>query len=244
MRPDGFTLAATTNDLTREPEVRDVADVVEFRMDKAENPLEQLAEYDGDLSLLATNRGRAYGGQAAEAGRVEDLSTAAEFDCVAMVDVELEVVRERDEVVPALRDEGVDVVVSHHDFDGTPDAETLDAVFEECAGYGDVAKVATLAETAGDALGMLNAVHRATNEGKRVAGIAMGGVGSHTRVVAPLYGSRLGYAPLASDTSEYAPGQLSIRTLATMIETLGSPDRHGADLPDEEDAATSNGVVD
>lgn len=243
MRPDGFTLAATTNDLTREPEVRDVADVVEFRMDKAEDPLEQLAEYDGDLALLATNRGRAFGGEAAEAGRVDDLSTAAAFDCVELVDVELEVVRERDEVVPAFRDGGVDVVVSHHDFDGTPDAESLDAIFEECARYGDVAKVATLAETTGDALGMLNAVHRATSEGKRVAGIAMGGVGSHTRVVAPLYGSRLGYAPLASDTSEYAPGQLSIRTLATMIETLGSPDRHGADFPDE-DTAASNSVVD
>jgi 3-dehydroquinate dehydratase-1 len=244
MRPDGFALAATTNDLTREPKVRDVADIIEFRMDKAEDPIEQLSEYDGELSLIATNRGQWFGGQARDTGRLDLLFTASEFDCVEMVDIELETARGSGWVIPEFRDNDVDVIISYHAFEDTPDQETLDAIFEQCSQYGEIAKVATFAESYGDALRMLNAVHRATNEGKQVAGIAMGGVGSHTRVVAPLYGSKLGYAPLQSDTSEYAPGQISIHTLASMIETLGSPEQHEAQLPNPDGAvAKKSGVV-
>ncbi len=243
MRPDGFVLAATTNDLTREPKVRGVADVIEFRMDKAEDPIQQLAEYDGELPLIATNRGQSFGGQARDTGRLDVLFTASEFDCVEMVDIELETARGSDWLVPEFRDNDVEVIISYHAFEDTPDQETLDAIFDQCSQYGEIAKVATFAESHGDALRMLNAVHKATDEGKRVAGIAMGGVGSHTRVVAPLYGSKLGYAPLQSDTSEYAPGQIPIHTLASMIETLSSPDQHEAQLPDPDGTTTEKSEV-
>ena len=220
MRPDGFTLAATTNDLDRESQVRDVADVVEFRMDKASDPIGQLDDYGGDLPIVATNRAEWCGGEAPEDGRLDRLVTASEFGDVGMVDVELETAREHSGVVAAVRENGAEAIVSHHDFDATPAPDPLSAIFEECSELGDVAKVATYAADYGDALRMLGAVHEATRAGRRVAGIAMGGVGSHTRVIAPFYGSALGYAPVASDTSEYAPGQLPLRELASMIETL------------------------
>ena len=224
MRPDGFTLAATTNDLEREPRVRDVADVLEFRLDEAEDPIEQLTNYAGDLPLVATNRPEWCGGQASADGRIERLLAASEFDSVGLVDVELETAREDAGLVPAFRENDVDVVVSYHEFEATPDREALDATFERCSELGDVAKVATYATEYADALRMLTAVHDATREGMQVAGISMGEVGSHTRVVAPLYGSKLGYAPLESDPSEYAPGQLPIHELASMIETLARAD--------------------
>ena len=232
MRPDGFTLAATTNDLERESRVRDVADVLEFRMDKAEDPMAQLRNYAGDLPLVATNRPEWCGGQAPEDGRIERLLAASEFDAVGLVDVELETAREDAELVPAFRENGADVVVSYHEFEATPDREVLDATFERCSELGDVAKVATYATEYADALCMLAAVHDATQEGRQVAGISMGEIGSHTRVVAPLYGSKLGYAPLESDPSEYAPGQLPIHELASMIETLtGTGTRPAARSP-------------
>lgn len=224
MTPDGFTLAATTNDLTREERVRDVADVVEFRMDGADDPLAQLSEYDGELPLLATNRARSFGGDAPDSGRLDRLFAATEYDSVRMVDIELETARGTDWAIDEFRANDVEIVISFHAFDDTPDLDTLTAIFEECAEYGDVAKVATYAEDYADSLRMLEAVHSATVDGMRVAGISMGGVGSHTRVVAPLYGSRLGYAPLESDESEYAPGQIPIRKLASMIETLTPTD--------------------
>ena len=224
MIPDQFALAATTNDLTREREVRDVADVVEFRIDGAEDPIAQLSAYDGELPILATNRAQWFGGEATDAGRLDRLFAASEFDAVQMVDIELETTRGTDWAIDEFRENDVEIVTSYHAFEDTPDLNTLTALFEECAEYGDVAKVATYAEDYADSLRMLEAVHAVTTDGMRAAGISMGGIGAHTRVVAPLYGSKIGYAPLKSDTSEYAPGQIPIRELASMIESLTPAD--------------------
>lgn len=244
MDSDGFVLAATTNDLTQEPMVREVADVLEFRMDKAEEPITQLSAYDGDLPIIATNRGQWFGGQAPDTGRLDRLFAASEYDSVEMVDIELETARGSGWVIPEFRENDVDIIISFHAFEDTPGSETLDAIFTQCAQYGDIAKVATFAETNGDALRMLSAVHKATKEGKRVAGISMGKVGSHTRVIAPLYGSKLGYAPLESDTSEYAPGQIPIHKLSRMIETFKLTGQQRAQLPDlGEERGYQRGVV-
>ena len=244
MTPDQFTLAATTNDLTREEHVRDVADLVEFRMDSADDPIAQLSEYDGELPLLATNRARWFGGDAPDTGRLDRLFTASEFDCVRMVDIELETARGTDWIIDEFRGNDVEIIISFHAFEDTPDLDTLTAIFEQCAGYGDIAKVATYAEDYSDSLRMLEAVHSATVDGMRVAGISMGEIGSHTRVVAPLYGSKLGYAPLKSDASEYAPGQIPIRKLASMIETLAPADDAPVQFPGiDEGTSLSHGVA-
>lgn len=238
MTLDTFSLAATTNDLTREPQVRDVADILEFRIDKAENPIEQLRNYDGELSIIATNRGQWFGGEAVDTGRLDILFAASEFDSVEIVDIELETARGNGWVIPDFRKNDVDIIISYHAFEDTPDQPTLNAIFDQCAQHGDIAKVAAYADDTGDTLRMLTAVHQATAEGKSVAGISMGPVGSHTRVVAPLYGSKLGYAPLESDTSDYAPGQISIHTLSTMIETLGTTEQSRREQPVPGDVAS------
>jgi 3-dehydroquinate dehydratase-1 len=218
---DQFRLAATTNDLSREPAVRGLADVVEFRMDRAARPVEQLDDYDGELPVLATNRAAWEGGGADGPDRLDRLVEASTVDAVWAVDVELATARDATWVVEELRSQGPDLVVSSHDFDRTPDRSTLDATFEACARHGDVAKVATRANDRSDTLRMLRAVHEATAAGLRVAGISMGEVGRHTRAVAPLYGSTLGYAPLRDDETEYAPGQIPLDDLAHLIESLG-----------------------
>lgn len=220
MQPGGFVLAATTNDLGREPEVRDVADVLEFRMDKATDPLTQLADYEGELPIIATNRAEWAGGDAPEEGRLDRLVAASEVDAVQHVDVELGTARERGGVIQDVRAHDVGIICSHHDFEATPDHEQLLELFEACARLGDIAKVATFAEDRGDALGLLTAVYEATQQDHRVAGMAMGADGSLSRVVAPFYGSVIGYAPLESDDEEYAPGQIPVHTLASIIGSL------------------------
>lgn len=220
MKPERFALAATVNDLTQEEHVRDVADFIEFRMDSAENPISQLSEYEGALPIIATNRAKWFGGEANDSGRLDHLFTASKHDAVQMVDIELETARGMNWVIDEFRANDVDTIISFHAFEDTPDLSTLTAIFEDCARYGDIAKVATFAERRSDPLRMLQAVYSATQNGMRVAGISMGEIGSHTRVTAPLYGSELGYAPLESDPSEYAPGQIPIHELASMVETL------------------------
>lgn len=236
MTVDGFALAATTNDLTREPKARDTADILEFRMDSAEDPIEQLAEYDGSLPILATNRSRWFGGEAADRGRLDQLMAAAEFDVVEMVDVELETARGMEWVLEEFREQDVELVISFHEFEETPDQETLDAIIEECNRYGDIAKVATYAADRDDCLRILRAIETATRNGIRAAGIAMGELGSHTRVIGPLYGSKLGYAPLESDASEYAPGQIPLHrlhSLVAMVEEGGKDSRIFEQLDEE-----------
>ncbi|GGL42232.1 3-dehydroquinase [Halarchaeum grantii] len=220
MKLDGFALAATTNDLGREVDARGVADVVEFRMDSAEDPIGQLSDYDGDLPIIATNRTKWFGGEANDTGRLDRLSAASRFDAVELVDIELETARGMGWILDEFRQNDVDIIISHHDFDDTPEQDVLDAIIEQCAQYGDVAKVATYPQNHDDVLRLLKAINTASNDGIDVAGIAMGGLGSHSRVVGPLYGSALGYAPLAEDTSEYAPGQIPVRKLAALIEAL------------------------
>lgn len=243
MIQDRFVLAATTNDLTRETRARDAADIVEFRMDGAEEPIAQLEAYDGELPILATNRGRSFGGNANDSGRLDALFSASEFDAVEMVDIELETARATSWVLEDFHDNDVDTVISFHEFDDTPDRQTLHAIFDECAGYGDVAKVATFARTHSDSLRMLRAVHDATESGLRVAGISMGEIGRHTRAVAPIYGSKLGYAPLASDTSEYAPGQIPLSKLSSLIEDLKVRENQFVRPSEFDEGSTANGAV-
>lgn len=228
MTLDDFALAATTNDLTREPAARGAADLVEFRMDKADEPIAQLEAYDGELPVLATNRNQWFGGKARDAGRLDTLFAASRFDSVAYVDLELETVRAKDWIAGEFRGNDVGLIVSHHDFDATPDREVLTAIIEQCADYGDIAKVATFPDDLSDTLTLLEVLHEATRAGIDAAGIAMGAVGSHTRVIGHVYGSKLGYAPLHDDDSEYAPGQLPLGTLAALVESTridgGDPD--------------------
>ena len=218
MKIEEFALAATTNGLTREPEARGVADLLEFRMDKAEEPIEQLSDYEGELPIIATNRTMWFGGKADDTGRLDRLFAASRFDAVELVDIELETARSKDWMIEELRDNDVQVIISHHDFEDTPEQPILDRIFEQCAEYGDIAKVATFPQNYDDTLTLLNAIKTGTDRGHDVAGIAMGEVGSHTRIIAHLYGSKLGYAPLAADETDYAPGQIPLEQLASLVE--------------------------
>ncbi|WP_066414562.1 type I 3-dehydroquinate dehydratase [Halorubrum aethiopicum] len=223
-----FVLAASTADLSAEPRARGAADAVEFRMDLADNPLEQLAAYDGELPLVVTNRADWEGGEADDLGRYDALAEALAHDAVVAVDVELAALRgnapagERSHATAlrsSAREAGVEVIASVHDFESTPEVGTLVDLLADAANEGDVGKLATTANGREDALAMLRATHEATAAGHRVATMCMGEPGRHTRAVAPLYGSRIGYAPVdAADAT--APGQYPLATLRDLVDGL------------------------
>lgn len=231
---DTFVLAAATADLGDEPAARGHADALEFRMDLADgDPLAALAAYDGRLPVIATNRVAAEGGDAADTpARLESLVEAAEHPSVEAVDVELSAIEAGPgaDAVDRIRDAGAAVIASAHDFDGTPAHEPLGDLLARGAAAGDVGKVATTAADAGDVLALLSATWERTQASDRVATMAMGEPGRHSRVVAPLYGSRIGYAPVAPDRAT-APGQFDLETMRSLIESLepgtGMPETEG-----------------
>ncbi len=220
---DSFTLLASTADLADEPAAREHADGLEFRMDLADDPLEALADYDGELPILATNRPTWEGGEfdGDDADRLDDLAEATALDAVRAIDVELASLEAgtADAVSETARERDVAVVASAHDFEETPDEIELLETLNDACEYADVGKLAVTAHSREDTLGLLAVTHRLTASGKAVATMAMGEAGSHTRAVAPVYGSRIGYAPV--DPAEAtAPGQYDLETLSQLVARL------------------------
>jgi len=220
---DSLVLAAATADLGDEPAAREAADAVEFRMDLAADPLAALDDYDGTLPIIATNRDPAEGGEAdaPESERLAALEAASAHDAVGAVDVELASLRDGpgERAAASARANGAAVIASLHDFESTPSTARLDEMLATAADHGDVGKAAVTATEPGDALRLLSATHAATERGDRVATMAMGEAGRHTRAVAPLYGSKIGYAPV--DPAEAtAPGQYDLATLADLVDRL------------------------
>ncbi|WP_396610386.1 type I 3-dehydroquinate dehydratase [Haloferax sp. S1W] len=222
---DSFVLAASTADLADEPAARADADAVEFRMDLAHDPLSALDDYDGDLPIIATNRAEWEGGEADgdEVDRLDALVAAAKTDAVVTVDIELESLHRASGVDAATRARALDVAViaSVHDFDRTPARSELTRLLHEAATLGDVGKLAVTATSEADALRLLDVTRAATDWGDTVATMAMGEAGRHTRAVAPVYGSKIGYAPV-NPADATAPGQYDAATLRTLVDELAS----------------------
>jgi|AntDeeMetagen134_2_1112570.scaffolds.fasta_scaffold00860_4 3-dehydroquinate dehydratase-1 len=247
---ESFVLAAATDDLAdAESTVAcEHADAVEFRMDGADAAAEPgavspsvtaLAEYEGSLPVIATNRAAWEGGEAGAAvppaeqdaygrtqdrNRLESLAAAASIDAVVAVDVELASLEADSPGVEMVLSEAaahdVAVVASSHDFDGTPDRDEMSERLAAGLEHGDVAKLAVTAESRADALDVLAVTETFGSRDDPVATMAMGEVGRHTRAVAPVYGSRIGYAPV-DPSGATAPGQYDLATLSGLVADLG-----------------------
>lgn len=221
-----FHLAASTADLTAEPAARPHADLVEFRMDLADAPLPALEAYEGDLPILVTNRPEWEGGEHPDGPeRREELLSAIEHPAVAAVDLELRALEHPNEltdlqpVLDRAREADLAVIVSRHDFDRVPSRQTLLDQAQRACRLGSVAKLAVTAAETDGVLDLLRVTQDLTKCGHTVATMAMGQAGAHSRAVAPLYGSKIGYAPI--DPAEAtAPGQFDLQTLAGLLDTF------------------------
>ncbi|ERG99608.1 MAG: 3-dehydroquinate dehydratase [Haloquadratum sp. J07HQX50] len=221
---DQFNIAAATATLPTETHATlQAADIIEFRMDLAEDPLEEVRAYSGPHPLIVTNRPDWEGGKCTdtESDRLDSLTSASRHSAVRMVDLELETLATTrgEEAMKRIRSNDVDIIASVHDFEDTPPLSVLEKKLYQAASHGTVAKLATMANTTADGMRLLQATHQASGWGTHIATMAMGAAGKHTRVVAPLYGSKIGYAP-ADPTEATAPGQLTIEELDTVLNLV------------------------
>lgn len=219
---ESLVIAAATGELTDAHEAQQLADAVEFRMDFADEPLAMLDEYRGPLPVIATNRVEGQGGDApATPERLEVLQSAVEHPRVEAIDIELATVTDGagQPVIEHARDHDAAVVISTHDFEATPPPAEITEELRRAGEYGDVAKIATTAADRSDVLDLLAVTHELTTAGESVATMAMGTPGRHSRVVTPLYGSRITYAPVDPSRAT-APGQYDLATLCRLIDDL------------------------
>lgn len=218
---EGFVLAASTAQLSDVERAEQYADALEYRLDLAETGVDALQE-ELSLPVLVTNRVTREGGDAPPGEeRLDALCRAIEQPAVEAVDIERSSVSDGDgrRVIESAREHDVAVVVSTHDFERTPDCDRLRELLVEASRWGDVAKLAVTAMTVDDVLDLLSVTRELTCEGETVATMAMGEAGRHSRVVVPLYGSRLGYAPLEAERAT-APGQYDLETFRRVYESL------------------------
>ncbi|MDR0441187.1 MAG: type I 3-dehydroquinate dehydratase, partial [Candidatus Accumulibacter sp.] len=137
--------------------------------------------------------------------------------CVELIDYELS---NRPQDIEALReasrDSGIGMILSFHDFQATPDAATLDGKFAAAAALGaDVGKVAVMPANERDVLELLAATSRARETLPiPLISMAMGGVGSLSRIMGWAYGSA---ATFAVGKSSSAPGQIAIEDLRAAL---------------------------
>lgn len=221
---DSFTLAASLTDLEQERVARDDADAVEYRMDLTSAPREALGDYTGSLPVIATNRVSEEGGQATESpDRYAALAYALEHPAVTAIDIELaalEQSKQAQELADTARETETTIIVSSHDFTTTPDKQELETHLDTALEWGDIAKLSVTATTYGDVLTLLDLTWAYSSKNLPVATMSMGEIGRHSRVIAPLYGSKIGYAPISTDGST-APGQFALHELRELLTTLG-----------------------
>jgi 3-dehydroquinate dehydratase-1 len=194
----------------------------EIRLDYLEEPAPDLTRLFRSLPgpVIATNRLAAEGGRwtGTEAARRGMLEAALDLG-VTCLDVELAADAVWRRELAARRGE-TKLILSWHDFAGTPDAARLDAVLEEMlAANADIVKLVTLAKQPEDNLRVLSLIPRAKAQGKEIIAFCMGPLGKWSRVAAPLVGSWLTFAPF-SKTGASAPGQLTVNDLKRVWRTL------------------------
>ena len=194
----------------------------EIRLDYLEDPAPDLKRLFRSLPgpVIATNRLFAEGGrrQGDEAHRLDLLAEALNLG-VTCLDVELAAdAIFRREIWE--RRGPTRLILSWHDFAGTPETARLEAILEEMlAAEADIVKLVTTAVQPEDNVRLLSLIPRAKAQGKEIIAFCMGPLGKWSRVVAPLLGSWLTFAPFSKQGAS-APGQLTVNDLKRVWNTL------------------------
>lgn len=207
------------------------ADLVEIRLDAIGKPdLARLLKGRRER-VLVTNRSAAEGGAfvGPEARRVALLREAVALGA-AYVDVEAAtdagLIRSLRET---LRDRGgaTKLVVSWHDFAGTPPARALRKKLRELMAFeADVVKLVTRAESVADAFRVLELIPAAGRRGQEIVAFAMGPRGRASRLLSVLMGACWTFAALAAG-AESAPGQLTVAQTRQSIPVLTRGSQNG-----------------
>ncbi|MGD0444933.1 MAG: shikimate dehydrogenase [Edaphobacter sp.] len=193
---------------------------LEFRLDYLEKPLlalPKLKQFFMDntaATSIATCRRSANGGKFSGnvAAEIEILSKAAAAG-FHIVDVELESVEAMKKgELQKLRDTGVALIISHHDFNATKD---LDGIYKRIGPFQpDFIKIVPTAKTLVDNVTLMRFIERMEDH-SNIIGICMGDAGIISRVLGVRAGSAFTFAA-ATVGEETGPGQIAARTL---IET-------------------------
>jgi 3-dehydroquinate dehydratase/shikimate dehydrogenase len=197
------------------------ADFIEVRLDLLRNT-EGLAELAkrGTTAEIATIKPLTHGGgfKGTESEQKEILLSAAK-NGFSYVDIDLSASNFKDFTTEA-REQGVKIIVSHHDFNRTPKrAELARMLDRELACGPDVCKIVTTARQLEDNLALLDFTRAACKKADIIC-FAMGELGKISRLLSPRFGGFFTFAALEHG-GETAPGQMTVKEMRVAYKLLG-----------------------
>jgi 3-dehydroquinate dehydratase I len=196
------------------------ADHIEIRFDFL-RPEQLQAAVDSVKSIKSkavfTLRSKDQGGKFAgsEQDRVNWLCRLAEQKPM-LLDVELETLQQNDELADFLERQKTPVLVSWHDFQGTPPSDKIADILSEMRMYSNYVKIVTTAKSVEDSLRLLDMYE--TNTDLHSIFFAMGEAGVLSRVMCTVIGN----APFtyASLDKSIAPGQLTVKQMRMLYDRM------------------------
>ena len=192
------------------------ADILELRIDLLEVDARRSLQHmrRTGLPVIITNRMKQEGGkwQGSEDDRIRDLISL--LPLADAIDIELSA-RDRDAVVKKAKDAGKTVIISTHDFNKTPESDVMRGIINDSFAAGaDIAKLSVMPSSPADVLRLLDVALHTKGD---ICVMAMGEIGRHSRVIAPLYGSVMTYGYVEKAT---APGQLRVDELRHVLSLI------------------------
>ena len=197
-----------------------LADLVEIRVDYLKTVSLTPFLESRHKPLIVTNRRGEEGGQykGEERKRLAVLQEAIDLEG-DYIDVEW--ATERPYLRSLIRNKGgTQVVLSFHDFHGTPSLKELQRLFDQMVRLGaDVIKIVPLARSWEDNLSILSLIPFAKRRRQKIVAFCMGEKGQISRIFSPFLGAAWTYASL-SRAKASAPGQMTIGEMKEIWEKL------------------------
>lgn len=214
------------------------ADLAEWRADYFEAlsdgeevnaVLKEISGILADIPLLFTVRTKAEGGKAefTDEEYAHLNMAAAESGYVDLVDVEVFSHVHPEELIRRLQEAHVRVIASSHDFQGTGSREFLQMRFRDLDAAGaDILKMAVMPEEFDDVAAIMQVTSEMVRKHteKPVISMAMGSLGSISRIAGENFGSSVTFATVGAAS---APGQFPIKELRAMMDALHRKNEDG-----------------
>lgn len=206
-------------------------EMIEWRVDAFENVespnaireiLNEMKHIIKESILVYTFRSKNQGGcKALSAADIYDIhQVAAESDVVDFIDVEYFEAKNPRKEIAMLREMGVYVIASHHDFEQTPDPEVIRMLLEQIRESGaDVVKLAVMPQNMWDVLHLLEETNRfhENHPDYPLITMSMGAKGGISRVAGEFFGSCVTFG---AGGQASAPGQLPVKQLEEILHIL------------------------
>lgn len=126
-------------------------------------------------------------------------------------------------IIKSIKDNGVKVITSYHDFDKTPSKDELREILNilESKG-GDIVKIAVMPQNFEDVINLIEVTKEYKNTGKSIISMSMGELGIVSRVCGKNDGSCVTFASVIKAS---APGQIPIKTMREYFKQLDNFDQ-------------------